>query len=96
MPSMEFPPGYYPSAPTVLLLAAKAQHRFSVTGGNLGESEREELGTYLEEGTVTHGIPNGGGMERQGVGGGEGQPIAYTQLHMDHPRPIAVEGGAIG
>ena len=26
------PPGYYPSAPTVLLLAAKAQHRFNVTG----------------------------------------------------------------
>lgn len=26
------PPGYYPSAPTVLLLAAKAQQRFNVTG----------------------------------------------------------------
>lgn len=40
---MDFPPsGYYPSAPTVLLLAAKAQQRFNVTGDFWGGFDQKE------------------------------------------------------
>ena len=49
----------------------------------------------MEEGTIAHRIPNRCGMKRQGIGGGERQPITYTQLYMDHSRSIAVESGAI-